>query len=237
MRRGRAARRTMAPCPPNADDVPVLVVGAGPAGLAAAIELARHGVPCLLVERRTRLSSHPRATVLSLRSMELMRAWGLEAEVRARSVADVDWRMLRAETLADAAAGTRARGRLPERRAEPHAQPDGARVRRAGRRRAAAARAPARGAGARVALGTEVTGAGRDRRRRDASQLRDVRTGAASAVHAALRRGRRRRAQRGAPRARHRADRPGRRDGRLHDAVPRAAVGRGRARTATSSTR
>jgi putative polyketide hydroxylase len=89
----------------NSDDVPVLVIGAGPAGLAAAIELTRHGIPCLVVERRTQLSSHPRATVLSLRSMELVRAWGLEAEVLARSV-DVDPRMLESETLADAAAGT-----------------------------------------------------------------------------------------------------------------------------------
>jgi putative polyketide hydroxylase len=83
----------------------VLVVGAGPAGLAAAIELARHDVSCLLVERRAVLSSHPRATVLSVRSMELVRAWGLEASVLAHSV-DVQWRMLLADTLADAAAGT-----------------------------------------------------------------------------------------------------------------------------------
>jgi len=86
----------------DSEDIPVLVVGAGPAGLAAAIELARHEVPVLLVERRTVLSSHPRATVLSLRSMELMRAWGLEAAVGAHSV-DVDMRMLQAETLAAAA--------------------------------------------------------------------------------------------------------------------------------------
>src|SRR4051812_43018038 len=83
----------------------VLVIGAGPAGLAAALELARHDIPTLLVERRTQLSSHPRATVLSLRSMEIVRAWGLEARVRSRDV-DVDWRMLECETLADAAAGT-----------------------------------------------------------------------------------------------------------------------------------
>jgi 2-polyprenyl-6-methoxyphenol hydroxylase-like FAD-dependent oxidoreductase len=89
-------------CP---DDVPVLVAGAAPAGLAAALELTRHDIPCLLIERRAQLSSHPRATVLSLRSMEIVRAWGLEADVRARSV-DVDWRMLESETLADAAAGT-----------------------------------------------------------------------------------------------------------------------------------
>jgi 2-polyprenyl-6-methoxyphenol hydroxylase-like FAD-dependent oxidoreductase len=86
------------------DDIPVLIAGAGPAGLAAAVELGRHGVRALLVERRTRLSSHPRATVLSLRSMELMRAWGLEDRVRARS-ADVECSMLEAETLASAAAG------------------------------------------------------------------------------------------------------------------------------------
>ena len=75
--RRRAAAPTMAPMR-SAHDIPVLVVGAGPAGLAAAIELTRHDIPTLLVERRTVLSSHPRATVLSLRSMELVRAWGLE---------------------------------------------------------------------------------------------------------------------------------------------------------------
>ena len=86
------------------EDVPVLVVGAGPAGLAAAIELTRHAIPVLLVERRTVLSSHPRATVLSLRSMELMRGWSLESSVRERGT-DVAFSMLETETLADAARG------------------------------------------------------------------------------------------------------------------------------------
>src|SRR5919198_47478 len=61
MRPGPAAR-TMTPMR-TTNDVSVLVVGAGPAGLATAIELARHDIPTLLVERRTSLSSHPRATV------------------------------------------------------------------------------------------------------------------------------------------------------------------------------
>ena len=34
------------------NEVPVVVVGAGPAGLTAAITLARQGVPTLVVERR-----------------------------------------------------------------------------------------------------------------------------------------------------------------------------------------
>ena len=40
--------------------------------------LARYGVETLLVERRRRLSGLPRATVVSTRTMELMRSWGLE---------------------------------------------------------------------------------------------------------------------------------------------------------------
>src|SRR5262245_34763373 len=62
---------------------PVLVVGAGPAGLVASIQLARYGVPVLLVERRADSSAMPRATAISMRTMELLRGWGLEPAVRA----------------------------------------------------------------------------------------------------------------------------------------------------------
>jgi putative polyketide hydroxylase len=83
---------------------PVLIAGAGPAGLTAAIALARAGVECLLVERRRDLSALPRATVISTRSMELLRAWGLEAEVRAGGV-DAEMLMWQCDTLAAAAGG------------------------------------------------------------------------------------------------------------------------------------
>lgn len=81
-----------------------MVVGAGPAGLTAAVALARLGVEVLLVERRRQLSSLPRATAVSTRTMEIFRSWGLEAEIRAHE-ADVQWQMWFAPTLAEAGAG------------------------------------------------------------------------------------------------------------------------------------
>jgi len=87
------------------DEIPVLVVGAGPAGLTAAITLATHGLRCLLVERRAAPPSLPRATVTSLRTMELIRSWGLTDAVVAGAV-DVEWLLWMCPTLAEAGAGT-----------------------------------------------------------------------------------------------------------------------------------
>jgi putative polyketide hydroxylase len=88
------------------EDVDVVVVGAGAAGLGAAATLARYGVSTLLVEQRPEPSTLPRATVISTRSMELLRAWGLEDEIRAGGI-DADVWIWECATLASAWAGRR----------------------------------------------------------------------------------------------------------------------------------
>jgi putative polyketide hydroxylase len=97
----------------DAQEIDVLVVGAGPAGLTAAATLRRYGVEVLVVERKQQLSAHPRATVVSTRSMELLRSWGLEDEIKAGGMPEVEWLALVTETLADADRGELATLGLP----------------------------------------------------------------------------------------------------------------------------
>ncbi|WP_225780940.1 FAD-dependent monooxygenase [Xenophilus sp. Marseille-Q4582] len=83
-------------------DVPVLIVGGSLVGLASAMFLARHGVPCLVVEKHRGTAIHPRAGYFQLRTMELMREAGIEHQVRAAALAlyDADGSMNAVETLA-----------------------------------------------------------------------------------------------------------------------------------------
>ena len=56
--------------------VPVAIVGGGPVGLVAALELARYGIRSLLVERHEGTTWHPKARNLNTRTMEIARGWG-----------------------------------------------------------------------------------------------------------------------------------------------------------------
>lgn len=57
---------------------PVIVVGAGPTGLGAVLELARSGLRSILIERNERTSWHPKTRNFNTRSMEIARGWGRE---------------------------------------------------------------------------------------------------------------------------------------------------------------
>ncbi|MGY3204817.1 FAD-dependent monooxygenase [Streptomyces sp. TE5632] len=78
------------------DPVPVLVVGAGPVGMVVALELARQGVSCVLVDREFETSVHPKLDYVNPRSMEFFRRLGITDDIRAAGVApehraDVIW--------------------------------------------------------------------------------------------------------------------------------------------------
>jgi putative polyketide hydroxylase len=82
------------------ESVPVLIVGAGPAGLTLSLLLARFGIESMIVERRLGRSVLPRATGVNLRSMEIYRSLGLQDAIDAASMpSDVPF-MLVGETLA-----------------------------------------------------------------------------------------------------------------------------------------
>jgi 2,4-dichlorophenol 6-monooxygenase len=62
-------------------DVPVLIVGGGPVGLAMALLLARQGVRAVLVERRApRAGSAPKAHVINPRTLEILRSLGIDLD-------------------------------------------------------------------------------------------------------------------------------------------------------------
>ena len=64
-------------------EIPVLIVGAGPVGLALAADLGARGVACLVVEQGEGPPDHPRASAINARSMEFLRRFGVAEAVRA----------------------------------------------------------------------------------------------------------------------------------------------------------
>jgi 2-polyprenyl-6-methoxyphenol hydroxylase-like FAD-dependent oxidoreductase len=66
-------------------DTDVVIVGAGPVGLAAAIELGARGVRCVVLERNDRVGYSPRAKTTNVRTREHLRRWGIADELRRAS--------------------------------------------------------------------------------------------------------------------------------------------------------
>ncbi len=64
----------------------VLILGAGPVGLGAAVELARFGVPCVLIEKHDGTSWRPKTRNFNTRTMEIARGWGAPVYKRLRSI-------------------------------------------------------------------------------------------------------------------------------------------------------
>src|SRR4051812_31144953 len=82
----------------------VVVVGAGPAGLATAVTLGSQGADVLVVDKRRAPSTLPRSTTASTGTMELLRGWGLEGTARERAM-DVALHPWATETMAGVDSG------------------------------------------------------------------------------------------------------------------------------------
>ncbi|MBS0454873.1 MAG: FAD-dependent monooxygenase [Proteobacteria bacterium] len=71
--------------------LPMLIVGAGPVGLALAIELGQRGVRCQVIERNDRVGYAPRAKTTNVRTREHMRRWGIADQLRDASPLGVQY--------------------------------------------------------------------------------------------------------------------------------------------------
>ena len=62
---------------PKQERKPVVIAGSGPAGMVTALELARHGVPSVVVTSELQFSQGSRAIVFTRRSMEILQQVGV----------------------------------------------------------------------------------------------------------------------------------------------------------------
>jgi 2-polyprenyl-6-methoxyphenol hydroxylase-like FAD-dependent oxidoreductase len=75
----------------NGEQTSVLISGAGPCGLALAVELGTRGVDCTVVERNDRVGYAPRAKTTHTRTREHFRRWGIAGDLAAMAPFGVDY--------------------------------------------------------------------------------------------------------------------------------------------------
>jgi 2-polyprenyl-6-methoxyphenol hydroxylase-like FAD-dependent oxidoreductase len=61
----------------NRNNLPVLIVGAGPTGLMMACQLTRFGIPCRIIEKNSGPTTQSRALAIQARSLELFSQMGI----------------------------------------------------------------------------------------------------------------------------------------------------------------
>ena len=71
--------------------IPVLIAGAGPVGLALAIELAYRGIRCLVVEQSDGSVEFPTTNLANTRTCEHLRRWGFADRMRFESGYPTDY--------------------------------------------------------------------------------------------------------------------------------------------------
>ncbi|KAF3386932.1 Tetracenomycin polyketide synthesis hydroxylase TcmG [Penicillium rolfsii] len=62
-------------------DTPVVIVGAGLAGLTTALALGTYGIQTVLIERRPKSLQHPRADGFTARTVEIFRSFGIGPDI------------------------------------------------------------------------------------------------------------------------------------------------------------
>jgi monoamine oxidase len=62
---------------PGGQNHPIVIVGTGPVGLTTALEIARHGQRCVVLESELQVSEGSRAIVFTRRSMEILQQVGV----------------------------------------------------------------------------------------------------------------------------------------------------------------
>src|SRR5512134_3923931 len=70
---------------------PVLIAGAGPVGLALAIELAHRDIHCLVVEQTDGSVEFPTTNLANTRTCEHLRRWGIADRMRYESGYPIDY--------------------------------------------------------------------------------------------------------------------------------------------------